>query len=340
VDPSTTAYNKIITALAGGAASWTISRWTQVRAISGIAWGCCALWTEDGRYLSRSHLAKVGVCSLGFADLIGLCPLSLHCRLALDTTLLVATGYGGAKALLLAQQSVKKRGERVGGVICALIGGAALYQAITTGVALFKGGSLFGALDPMQQAGLLKHRALHTLSSAAERPRAVVIDGMWQKDFRSWPSISAVEAIYEKYNVSYYTVASSRQFVQAIEESCLGGKRDLLFIMGHANPQVVSLGENYLFSASSTEVMAIQRSVAEGGQVVLFGCNTATGSGSIAELLRLKLSKIEVIGIEAYLNPFLTTHSFFDGRLSLRAHFIFDLNRSFAGWQTAVAFAA
>lgn len=331
----------VITSLTSGAAAWTISRWSQFRTISLVAWGCCALWTQDQWLESRPLLsrAKIGVCCLGVADLLGLCPLNLTCRLVLDNTMLIATAFGGVRAFCLAHRAVKEE-ERLTGMVCALIGGAALYQALTTGVALFKGASLFGALDPMQQVGLLKHRALHTLPSAAGRPRAVVIDGMWQRDIRSWPSSPAIEAIYEKYDVRYYTVASGQQFAEAVEQGALGGKVDLLFIMGHANPKLMSLGEGYYFTASLVETAAIQRNLVQNGQVVLFGCNTATGSGSLAEILRSKLREIEVVGIEAYLNPFLTTHSFLEGRLNLRSHFGFDLSKQFVGWQTAIAFAA
>jgi hypothetical protein len=186
------------------------------------------------------------------------------------------------------------------------------------------------SLDPEQRYFVLKHRSIETLGGPVKSCRAVIIDGMsseWggSKDDYSWP---LAEEIYRHCEVRTYRVDlnSTVPVCDAAEKGkeALGDPLDILALLGHGDEIGMTLNEYIDFRGSSDETACLKDHLQPDAQMILAGCNTATGNNSLTEKVSRHLNGIEVTGFSAYSNPDIGTNTRDGKKLKLWSYFPID----------------
>ena len=276
--------------------------------------------------------------------------MGLATSLATDGAILTATAIGAARALkdgikCFTKNPTAKKRIKGAFLIGAAIGGIA--SSIYTIKNIASGLFAFSSLNDAQRYFVLKHQALSSFRSEEKNCRAVVIDGMssqWADnpqgallDDMSWPPIAE---LYRHCNVRVYRAdpTSRSPVCQAAEigEKELGGPLDLLFLAGHSWPQGMRLNEDTYFWGTDREVSCFSQHLQDKGQIVLAGCNTATGENSLAERVSGSSNR-ETIGCAAYLNPFFTSLSWVENKLGVRSVYPMDSNGQWTGFMENTA---
>jgi hypothetical protein len=179
------------------------------------------------------------------------------------------------------------------------------------------------SLDPEQKYFVLKHRSLETLGGPAKNCRAVIIDGFsseWGNsvDDHSHP---LAEELYRNCLVRTYRIDpnSTVPVCDAAEKGkkAIGGPLDILALLGHGNTDLITLNKRTDFTGSSHQTACLRDHLQPDAQMILAGCNTATGTNSLAEKASRHLNGIEVVGFSAYFSPNFCTTSWDGKKLSL-----------------------
>lgn len=190
----------------------------------------------------------------------------------------------------------------------------------------------FQSLDPEEQYFIFKHHSLETLGGPEKSCRAVIIDGdssEWGNsvDDHSWP---LAEELYRNCLVRTYRVDpnSTVPVCDAAEKGkkALGGPVDILALLGHSDRTTygmsfLQLKKGTYFTGSSHQTACLRDHLQPDAQMILAGCNTATGTNSLAEKVSRHLNGIEVAGFSAYLHPFFMTSSWDGKKLRLWGYF-------------------
>ncbi len=185
----------------------------------------------------------------------------------------------------------------------------------------------FQSLDPEQQYFILKHRSLETLGGPVKSCRAVIIDGgstEWGKSLDD-ASCPLAEALYRNCDVKTYRVDpnSTVPVCDAAEKGkkALGEPLDILALLGHGSKAHITLNKRTYFMGSSDQTACLREHLQPDAQMILAGCNTATGTDSLAEKVSRHLNGIEVVGFSAYFNPVFSTTSWDGKKLNIWSSF-------------------
>jgi hypothetical protein len=214
--------------------------------------------------------------------------------------------------------------------IFSVIGTLGLAQVVDAIKNISLGLFAVQSLDPEQQYFVLKHRSLESFGGRMKSCRAVIIDGVSSEwgdriDDFSWP---LVEELYRNCEVRTYRVDpnSTVPVCDAAEKGTkvLGRPVDILTLMGHANENLINLHKDTFFTGSSDETACLRDQLQSDAQMILAGCNTATGYNSLAEKVSRHLNGIEVIGFSGYFAPQSSTTSWDGKKLSLWSYFPLD----------------
>ncbi len=213
-------------------------------------------------------------------------------------------------------------------VVSSVIGITGLAQVVDAIKNSVIGIFAFQSLDPEEQYFILKHRSLDSIGGPEKNCRAVIIDGMSSKwgtkkaDDMSWP---LAEELYRNCDVRTYRVDpnSTVPVCDAAEKGkkALGGPLDILALLGHGNENGQVLKNDILFTGDSDQTLCLRDHLQPDAQMILAGCNTATGNDPLAERVSRELAGIEVVGFSAYLNPYMSTFSWKGKKLSLWSYF-------------------
>jgi hypothetical protein len=188
-------------------------------------------------------------------------------------------------------------------------------------------------LDHTQQYFVLKHNSISSLGGT-KACRAVLIDGhssKWGK-FDDDYSHPFGETLYKNCDVRAYRVDGSNSICAKIEAgiSSLGGPINILLLQSHAHPGGMYLGDNYWLSTwNIKDIDCLRNATVPTSQIILAGCNTATGDGSIAEKVSQVAKGRQVTGYRADLYRFLGWPTFSEGRMSF---FSLELKDSNGDW--------
>jgi hypothetical protein len=251
-------------------------------------------------------------------SLISPCPIGLGMHVTLRVIIYTAGVVGNSRAIYQgvskirqaftqSQLSTSKKTELVvSGLISAGLGTWGLSTTTQNAFNLYKGLKAYWKLDATQQFFVLKFQALESLGQIKSQ-HAVIIHGLsgeWAKEGYSFHD-SAPHApnyvIYQNYNTRTYQINSSHNLEQVLQIASkeLGGKLDLIALMGHANNTSMKLNANYDFTANRIEVQALQQNLSPIGQILLWGCETAKPGrkfNSLTSFISKSLPKATVIG--------------------------------------------
>lgn len=179
----------------------------------------------------------------------------------------------------------------------------------------------YQSLDSEQQHFVVKHRSVEFLPGQPGNCRAVVIDGAsseWgnKKDDVTNPII---QTLYRNCDVRTYRINpdANTPVCDAVEKGkkALEGPLDILMIHGHGNEEEIVLSNRHIFTGSQESVVCLKNHLQPDAQMILSGCNTATGTNSLAEKVSRHIEGIEVVGFSSYLNPLLTASSLSEKKL-------------------------
>jgi len=211
--------------------------------------------------------------------------------------------------------------------VFGVIGIAGIAQVVDAIKNRILGLFAFQSLDPEQQYFVLKHRSIETLGGPVKNCRAVIIDGSSSEwggriDDLSWP---LAEELYRNCEVRTYRVDpnSTVPVCDAAEKGkkALGGPVDILALLGHGNQYRMTLKKGTDFRGSSDETACLKEHLQPDAQMILAGCNTATGNNSLTEKVSRHLNGIEVTGFSAYFTPLFCTTSWDGRKLSFWSYF-------------------
>ncbi|MDP1836044.1 MAG: hypothetical protein Q8K75_08995 [Chlamydiales bacterium] len=247
-------------------------------------------------------------------DAAGLVHMTLPFRTMVDCVLITGAVASAFEDIRRGTESIRDyatndRDSDFSDVICGAMnlsfGCLNGMNALTTAKGLYAGIQKIAFLDRQQQEAVIKFRSISTLSGE-KSCKAVVIDGETAGPLHtSW---DVTEKIYQHCDTLVYSVKNSEEFCSALEDatSRFGQSVDVLSMQGHASPHAHDIG--YGFRAQTTELSCLNTHMAEDAQVLFLGCNTAT-TGLTKLTLAEKLSKglpgRSVVGVAAYLNPFM-----------------------------------
>jgi len=108
---------------------------------------------------------------------------------------------------------------------------------------------------------------------------------------------------------------------------------DILAFLGHsaqttAGNTVQKLKKGTYFWGDSDQTACLRDHLQPDAQMILAGCNTATGNNSLAEKVSRHLNGIEVVGFSAYFNPYISTTSWDGKKLSIWSYCPIDSQRN------------
>jgi hypothetical protein len=214
--------------------------------------------------------------------------------------------------------------------VCSVIGFAGLAQVADAIKNIAIGLFALQSLGPEQKYFVLKHRSLETLGGPLKSCRAVIIDGK-SSEWGNWMddhSHPLAEELYRKCEVRTYRGDPNATFplCDAAEKGKkeLGGPLDILALLGHANEDLIQLNKGTYLPGSSHQIACLKDHLQPDAQMILSGCNTATGNNSLAEKASRHLIGIEVVGFSAYSNPFYMTSSWEGKNLRLWSYRLRD----------------
>jgi hypothetical protein len=186
------------------------------------------------------------------------------------------------------------------------------------------------SLDPEEQYFIFKHHSLETLGGPEKGCRAVIIDGdpsEWgnREGGHSWP---LAEELYRNCLVRTYRVDPNSTVpecdVAEKGKKALGGPLNILALLGHADEKLIVLNQRTYFTGSSNQTTCLKDHLQPDAQMILAGCNTATGTNPLAEKVSRHLNDIEVVGFSAYFHLDLSTISWDGKKVRLWSYFPID----------------
>jgi hypothetical protein len=289
-------------------------------------------------------------------DLLGVFPYQT-CRIALDSLYLLTgtvnsvhtLNEGISRVVSIGRDrsfsTTEKLKKLVSGGLFVVLGTWCLSRTFTRSIDLYEGSKLLDSLSPMQQEGVLKHRAIHTLAME-KGTNAVIIDGIslqWggvRERLIGGMPLSFSELTYENADTQFYRVNSSASFCSALEDASrqFGEKIQNLEILGHGmdgggnnSNQMIQLSADYFFKGSKEEVTCMQQYLSNASNLFLIACNsatkTATHSISIAQKTFESLPHTTVTGFNSFFNPtMISAWIGANGTLQLQSHFFSDMN--------------
>jgi hypothetical protein len=272
---------------------------------------------------------------IGALDIIGLTPLEMNHRIAVDSLLILATAVGSTRAVYEGTSRVFSSWNTEGGStsskISDFVSGAILATTGTIGFGMcfnktldtITGIGKFQELEPEQRLHVLKNRAVSYLGKE-KSCTAVVFDGHFNSPMKMPTGLT--EVFYQNCETKVYVVKSPTQFCEALTDArnSFDATLDVVSLEGHANSQLLVLDNDYQFKASSQEMDCLKNVLSSDAQVFLPGCNTATSHSflTLTERVSKNLPGKDVIGFSAYYNPFFTTTSYIKGRFQHDNHHI------------------
>lgn len=258
--------------------------------------------------------------------------LGLGTSLLLDAGMLAAAALGCIRALKIGITGVDKGlsySSPAQRAVASSIGIAGLVSVARALKNIALGLVAYRSLDSEQQYAILKHNSIEFLAGQEKNCRAVIIDGTSSKwggmgDDVSWP---LAEELYRNCDVRTYRVDPSNTPVcDAAEKGkkALGGHVDVLAILGHGTKDYIMLNDRSDFIGQESKTACIREHLQSDAQMILAGCNTATGNKSLAEKVSRHVSGIEVVGFSADFSPLYTTSSWIGKKLSLWSIYPWD----------------
>lgn len=229
----------------------------------------------------------------------------------------------------LTDQNLKtseKVSKTVLGLISVGFGITGSITTIKTASKLYEGLKIYQTFDQTQKFYALKYYGLESLSEVKPQ-KAIIINGLsgeWAHpknyNFDNTPDPVAY-TIYQNYETRVYEVKSSAELAKVMNLATqeLGGKLDMICLMGHASKNSITLNQNYKFRANFIESNAIGRNISKNGEVLLWGCETAQSRNSLTEKTSKLLPKIQITGFSESITPLDFWTFFENGKLRIKA---------------------
>ena len=322
---------------------WVFSRATTLRYFPCMGAASNAIRNVGNSWLSLS------VSAVMVSDFFGIIPYDRNCRVTVDCFLLFVSLLGALKTFknetrhvveLMTKENLTKTEQfkqTVVSTALACLSAWTLAKVVRDSMNLYQGVQIFNSLTVMQQAGVLKHRAIHLLSIPKET-NAVIIDGMsskWGTVLRDSTPSAFGEFTYEVANTRYYQVDSDVALRDALADAvhAFGENIANLEILGHGldpagqeSSQYIKLGFEYFFNGQTEQINHINEFLKENAHIFLISCNSAAKTDqhpvSLAAKVASSVSSFFVTGIGHLFNPFFSSQTLHpDHTLSLRSWF-------------------
>lgn len=336
--------------------SWYLSRMTNMRVFSIIGL-LSAVDSQLHSHKSWWDTANAGVLiatnTIAVADLFGLTPLETEYRIAVDSLLLLATVIGSTRAIsegtrrmfsswnAESTKTTFKVARFVSGAILTTLGVVGIGNSFQVGTQLIRGVKIFQTLDPFQKKGILKHRAVHTLSGEKSCNAVIFNDVGKLKELSDIVPNPFSESLYEHCETRTYSVESPGEFCEALIEAkdSFCDSIDVLSLDGHANTFSLILGKAYSFLADQQEINCMKDVLSSNAQIFLTGCNTATPSYqnlTLTEKVSIGLPGRDVNGFSSFYHPMLITTSFLEGGRFLHDNHVPVNSNGLTGFSTVI----